>query len=420
MTRVPGSAWAAVVVALALRLALIAFHPASRSPEPYEYERLVVNLLAGRGYAFDHFGAVYRSFHSGLPYVAVNTVVCALTDHHHTALLAAQSLITAALVLVVFSIAARLFDPRTATVAAFLMATHPAFLVYDTQKLHSLGLDSLLMIGSVALAMSLSTEASLFQRLATGALFALALYGRGTFIVFAAAVPPLLGYQHRRTLAGAVRFALPIWLGATMTLAPWLIRNFAIHHTLVMQTPQAEQFWRGNHHGATGTAHNLAGEAAIHDDPALLDELPRLDERGQMQAFTARARAFWREHPGEGLALFFRKLFYFFTVTPTAGLLYSRTAFVVYNAYYAVISLFALVGTRRLARRPQPPPVVRLLPLIAIVGVALVHAAFYINMRHRWGVEPLILVLSAAGMTPPLMAVWRRQAATRPPAADTA
>ena len=32
------------------------------------------------------------------------------------------------------------------------------------------------------------------------------------------------------------------------------------------------------------------------------------------------------------------------------------------------------------------------------VSISVVHSVFYVELRHRWAIEPLILVLSAAGL----------------------
>ena len=54
-------------MALVPRLFVIFFLMAGRSPEVYEYETIVHNLLAGKGYMFPHLGTEYFSFYSGYP-----------------------------------------------------------------------------------------------------------------------------------------------------------------------------------------------------------------------------------------------------------------------------------------------------------------------------------------------------------------
>jgi 4-amino-4-deoxy-L-arabinose transferase-like glycosyltransferase len=403
-------AWAIAGGALALRLVLIALAPGP--PELFEHEAIVRNLLEGRGFTLEHWGTTYHTFQSYLPYLALNFVVCALTGHDHAVLLVAQSVITAATVLLVFRIGAVLFDARVGAVAALLTATHPGLLLYDTRKLHTLGTDALLIVSAVWLTMSLAARPSLRRRLATGVVIGLAFLSRGTIVAFAAVAPLVIGRGHRRSPVAAVLFAVPVFAGMVLAVGPWLARNYAVHHTLVVQTPSGEHFWRGNHAGATGTGYTRDGRYPLEDDPALHARILGLDELGQMRAYTDAAVRFWRTSPGEGVALFLRKLLYFFTVTPTMGLLYPRWQLDVYLAYYAVVLALALVGTWALARRPAAPgmpPAARWLPLFAIVSIGVVQASFYVEIRHRWGVEPLMLILTAAGLEQLRGAVRRKE-----------
>jgi hypothetical protein len=50
--------------------------------------------------------------------------------------------------------------------------------------------------------------------------------------------------------------------------------------------------------------------------------------------------------------------------------------------------------------RPRRPGAGSALALIAVVaaGVSLVQSVFYVEIRHRWGVEPLLLTVAAVGV----------------------
>lgn len=396
--------WVIAVFALALRLVVIALTGGPSGPEVFEYEDLARHLLSGHGLTTTHLGATYRSLHSAVPYVGLNAVVCGLTNHRHVFLLLVQSLVTSLLVIIVFRIAHMIFDARVATLAALLTAVHPGLVVYDTRKLHSLSLDAFFIAAAGLLVMSLGPEASVGRRLATGVVLALGMYERGSLVVFAAVSPLWAGWALRPTRARAARFAIPVFVGVVLTFGPWVARNYVIHHTVVVMTTSGEHFWRGNHPGATGTAYAVDGRdilTAAADD-CLKSRLADADELGQMRAFADAARDFWRVTPGEGLVLYAKKVFYFFTVTPTAGLLYPEWEYHVYLAYYLVCALAAVIGVRALvrlaSRLADSWPGRRWQPLFCLISVALVQSLFYIETRHRWGVEPLLLVFTAKGL----------------------
>ena len=83
-----------VAAAVVVRLTLVA---AGGPPETFEYDELARNLLAGRGYVYHHLGdAPFRSFYSGVPYVALTAAMYGLAPGGRTAMLVAQAVVSAA------------------------------------------------------------------------------------------------------------------------------------------------------------------------------------------------------------------------------------------------------------------------------------------------------------------------------------
>ena len=399
------TAWNIAVLGLGLRIATIFFLPTSSSPEPFEYEVLTSNLLAGKGYTIAHLETIYRSFHSAVPYVLLNAAVCGLTDHQHTILLLAQSVLTGLLILVVYRIATVVFDPRTAALAALLTTFHPGLFAYDVQKLHPLSLDALLIASSVLASISLRPRSSWLWRVTVGGLIGLALLERGTLVLFIPVAILLASRASRPTPSGAVRYALPLLLGISLTFGPWVARNFIIHRTFVVMTMSGELFWRGNNPSATGTSLTRDGRPILSTSgQEFRSTVTGLDELGQMRFFFQAGWAFWLQSPVSAALLYLKKLLYFFSFAPTTGLLYSPWKFRLYIFYYFICALSALAGSYALIipRKPSPshglPRILRLLPLLCIVSVGVMQSIFYVEARHRWGVEPLILILAAAGM----------------------
>ena len=105
-----------------------------------------------------------------------------------------------------------------------------------------------------------------------------------------------------------------------------------------------------------------------------------------------------RSISGNSAALTARKFGYFWAFSPQSGLLYPLPWLTGYQIYYGVVTLFAAVGIgailfSRSARQRQ------LLLTLAVIAVTLaaIHALSYVEGRHRWGVEPLLLLLTARG-----------------------
>jgi 4-amino-4-deoxy-L-arabinose transferase-like glycosyltransferase len=399
MPGLPRSPWLAVGLALTLRLAVIVWASGGASPQAFEYDTMATNLLEGRGYTFGHLGIQYRSLHSAVPYVFLNAVVCGVTGHRHTVLVLTQSLLGALLVLVVFHIGRLIFSVDTAAIAALLLAMHPGLIVYDTLKLHPLSLDALSIAASVLAVISLDAGSPWWRRMGTGGVIGLALLERGTFILFALGAPFVAARALGLSLRAAVRFSAPLLLGVALLLGPLVIRNVLIHGVPVVMTTSGEHFWRGNHPGATGTSYTRDGQTVFNAaDPAFRATVLALDEIGQMRAFAAAGREFWANSPGEAVGLYAKRVLYFFSMTPTTGLLYPPWYRRLYLLYYVVCAGAAVLGARSLVwhrGHPDRPTLLRVLLLACIVSVGLVQSVFYVETRHRWGVEPLILLLTA-------------------------
>lgn len=66
-------------------------------------------------------------------------------------------------------------------------------------------------------------------------------------------------------------------------------------------------------------------------------------------------------------------------------------------AYYAAVALAAIAGLITVLRRPDLRPDLALI-LILFASVATTHSLFFVEMRHRWAIEPIVLIFAAAGL----------------------
>jgi hypothetical protein len=81
------------------------------------------------------------------------------------------------------------------------------------------------------------------------------------------------------------------------------------------------------------------------------------------------------------------------------GIFYPASWLAAYSWYAAVIFSFAIVGTAVILRRGTPEERALLGMLAAIsLTLAVIHALAYVEGRHRWGIEPLLLLLTARGI----------------------
>ena len=121
-----------------------------------------------------------------------------------------------------------------------------------------------------------------------------------------------------------------------------------------------------------------------------------------MTIYRDAAFAYWRTQPAQAVRLYFAKLRAFWWASPTTGMLYPGLWVATYNAYYLGIAAGTLLGLVIGLRSERARPGVVLI-VVTLVLVSLTQSLFYVEGRHRWEVEPLMLVLAGAGV----LGVWR-------------
>lgn len=337
------------------------------------------------------------------------------------AMVIVQSLYAGILALVVFQIARRFCDDRLAIAAAALTLCHPALVYYDTRKLHPLGFDSLVMIAAVWLLMRLREDRRVSTAMASGAVLGLAIFQRGSMAlfligaivwlaVFRSAVarrlqPSALAVARRLQPSGHLLAAYIA--GVLLVITPWAARNYAIHGSVLLESMTTQQFWKGNATYSNGSGY-LAGGRNVYDaaPEALVRAWQQRDEIGQFQLFRDEGIAEVRKDPARAALLVVKKFVYFWTVPPNSGQDYPPAYFAAYLAYYAAIAIAAAVGLAVAWRRPPQQPDAVLI-VIYFASVSMVHALMFVEMRHRWATEPLMLALVPAGAWAIRAYVWR-------------
>ena len=378
------------LLALGLRVAAFLLLDRVHHPDLWESEEIATNLLAGRGFVFEFLGTSYRSYMEPL-YPGLCAAVYALTGHSYLALGLVQAVLGTALVGLVFLCGRRMGDDRAALIATALAAVHPGLIAYTT-KFHPFVLDSLLVLAVLAACLFFAKERPWRSAVVLGAVIGLCALTRATILVCL----PVIAWWVWRALPQRRPAALAVTLvAAALVVAPWVARNWAVHHRLVFtRSGTALVFWLGNNpHAFSGSAADLAGRP-LH---ALLPEEQRqrlftLDELGQQDHFRQEALAYVRARPLAFLQRWAVKLGYFWWQSPQAGQRYPAGWFRLYQAFY-LATMALVIAAVILGRRPEI-----WLVLGFCLAIALVQSAYYVEGRHRLTIEPLLLLLAGQGL----------------------
>lgn len=365
-------------------------------PQLWEFEEMANNLLAGRGLIRHQMGTPYYAY--VLPVYPLFTAgVYAVTAHSRAAVLLIQCLIGAFAVIQVKAIGDLVFeDTRVSTLGAWLTALHPPLILFST-RLHSLTLDVFALLWVLWAWLRLLRAPRAREAFHAGVAGGFALLSRGTALAFLAWAAAVTAWVLRHQALRRIQVLAVVALVSGAAVLPWLIRNaIVLHRFPVLITTTGQSLWQGNNPNSSGSGYLPDGRSALDTLPQhALQKLKDLDESGQDRLFRDEAVRFIHEHPGQAFGLYLRKLRIFWWAGPQTGLKYPRHYRVFYGIYYTVIVALASIGLWRRRLFLRRPPYLLLIGLA--VSVSLLQSMYYVEGRHRWGIEPVLLLLAAAG-----------------------
>lgn len=370
------------------------------APQRLEYSDIAENMLRGRGPIYEYLGATY-SFYGPPLYPIVLAGVLWASNGGEAAALVLQLFLFALSCVFVYAIAEKLYGNPGARLAAFLAALHPGNLVY-AGKLHPQILDVFLLTLSFLLLARGTGAAAFLANVGSGVVIGLAVVSRGTVVTFAALWAAWFLWRERAHGLRAARVMMGLTVGGTLVIAPIVARGYLQYGELMpLRTDVGVNLWYGNHPGASGTSYTLSPSPVpviSQIPPELSARISGASEIDQNRIFTAAAMEFVRNHPGSAFVLFVKKLYYFWWFSPHTGLFYPAAWLITYRVYYGVVLLFALVGLVVSLRSPRPHVRAGAILFLLMAGaLSVTQALFYVEGRHRWQVEPLLLIFTAVG-----------------------
>jgi hypothetical protein len=403
--------------------------------DPEDYQRHAASIAVGRGFpptviASPGTPSAFRP--PGYPF-SLGGVYALVGDHPQAGRALSAGLGVLAVVLLAY-LGRTLWNPRVGLLAGAIAAVYPPLVALDASLLS----EALFLPLELAFALSVAALARAPERLrwalAAGALCAAAALTRAVadaWLLIALGVVAAAGpaARHRWRAAGAVVAAFGL------VLAPWTIRNLDTLHALVPVTTESGYTLAGQYNPAAGTADAYQAVWRVPQTvPALAARLRALERRpggadevrldASLRSYGLRYLGRHPGHlavataldslrlfdlgPGHGFvtALTYREM----AIPASLQTLTTRSAqLVAVLALLAVIAAAAGVGGLRIG--PWwlwAIPVLTLTLTVPMVG----------NPLKRAPLDPLLILLTAAGLSAALDAVASRRA-TRRPRAET-
>ncbi len=386
----------AAVLSLAVRLVMLNHFAQNGSLESFEYSEIAKNIVEGRGYAYDYLGTTYRSFATP-GYAILISGIYLVFGIGIIPVIYLQILLSLGSCIAIFLIARRITNERFAALACLLSLFHPGLILYSVKKAHALNLDVLLFLLVVVSVLRVREKPSLKRGLVSGMIFGLATLSRPSILVFL----PVSAIWLWRDKALAKKKLVIAVLAVTVFVLPsvWTLRNYIVHNELIFSSScDTVVFWLGNNPNSTGTPHMNDGTSVLKSDRRLYSQLLRLDELEKRALFKRKSTEFVLDHPGRSAGLFLKKIYYFWWFSPVVGFSYPRSYILLYKLYYSIMLMLAVAGSALLlfGKAKNIRKNARLL-LMFLVAVSLFQALYYVDGRHRWIVEPIMMIFSAVG-----------------------
>ena len=400
------------LVTAVLSLAVIFVTGSHIKPHTSEYEEVIANIFSGKGFVLPNakFHLDYRAgIHPLFTYICAG--IYAVTGHSFLAVLIFQVFISILTAYLIFKLGAMLFNEKAGLFAAALAMLHPAQLIYSTTKIHSQVLDTFFFVLIVYYILLASRTRNARDFILLGLFTGIGSLARGTLIVLIpiGAVYFILNAQGRK--AAALRNVCMTAVAAVLVLSPWWIRNYSIFKKPVYMTTESMGYvmWVGFNENATGTLYKSPDVSLFEGAPKELRQKiwAIKDEMGQQEAFRKEAIDFIKRNPSKALRLYLNRIAYFWWFTPTEGAYYPKAYYDIYKAYYITVIILAAVGLIAAFRRRLPALKDLIFLMFAMFFLGLLQSFYYVEGRHRWEIEPVLLLFTAYGLTR-FLPSWRR------------
>ena len=394
--------------ALLPRLVLALYLGVWGDPDRWEYDVIADNIRAGAGHVYDRDGFVYAAYAPPL-WSYVLAALLWLPGATRGTIQVAQAFFCVGAAVCCASLARRLGGGRTVVaLTGLLVALQPSLVYYSVAKSDPLPLNTFLL-SLIALCGATLVETPGVSRAAVfGLLTALGTLSRGTPAIAVPLVAVLLALRWRRKAAIPV---LAMGTAMTLGLTPWLIRNAVVVGSPMLTSTSGENLWRGNNESAGGGVLDPTGRSLSNLDPAnpvfpaaVKAVLASGTEAERQSVFMTEALRFIGDHPVDAASLFGTKMRSFWWKVVSNPGDYDPAAARLYEWIYRSELALALVGVASFFRQ-RPAPAAgsgRSTPafLVALmIGISIMQSAFYVQGRHRFLIEPLLLIFTAWGAT---------------------
>ena len=365
-----------------LRLLCASLYQSPLLGDGVEYQRLALSLLEGKGYlAVDgHPTSSYPPLQPVLFWISYT--LFGVQDPPMRWIQAALGSVTA---IFLYAIGSFYGGWKRGLLFGFLAAVYVPFLTYSSYYWSlSENLFLFFLVGGIGFLLRLSHTPSLRNSLAAGLFFGLASLTRSIALLLSLLGTGWILWEGRRQKKGFSLWAFLFLLFFCLTVSPWTLRNYRVHHAWVpVSTDGGHVFWLGNHFSEKGVGFGNA----VEEEKILRRASSEIEES---RLFARENIRFIRENPGRTLRFSLSKfLWFWYPFDGETHHLGTR-----YNYWYGILLTLSLLGIGYRRRKWRED----LLFYLFVFYFTAMAVLFYGQPRFRLPIEPLLIVFASLGI----------------------
>jgi len=378
------------------------FFSAVSNPRIFEQEIIAQNLLNNKGFLYHYNGIEYFSF-AAAPSVYLFYFVHKLFGASIVPIIFFQYTCSFLLGLIlIFYIGKYLTDSTfVAVIVGIAAVMNPVLVYYHSVNIHSLPVLTVMAISFLCFVYDLfkNYEDMSWKKISLfGFFMGFAALERPTLVLFFCMSAVCLLFVNRCRLKRVIQVVVIILTCAFLSVSIWFIRNHMVYegkHTFHSQSLSWFIFYRGNNISSLGTEYHNLNRETYHD--TLTEEEKKSirsgDEFFANEQFKRLSLRDIKKDPFRILRLYFNKMFYFFWFSPTSGIEYPAGFLKMAKIYYLIFYSLFIYGVYYYIKNKKDN-LFLFLSFGFIICLAMAQSFFYVQLRHRIPVEPVMYVFA--------------------------
>jgi len=217
-------------IALMLRIFYIYFNatPPTRI-DSAEHDILAQNIADGHGFCY--YPGNPTSYRPPL-YPIYLGLIFKIFGHHYTTAYIFEAITGALTPVIIYLLCLKLFSFRISKIIALITAIYPTY-IFMTTELMTENLFTFLVSLFILLATRLRTRENLWTIIFAGIILGLSTLCRATMLPIIFLLPVWGSYSDQNPAKG---FRKTLWVSiiALLVMSPWIVRNYRIHHAIIL------------------------------------------------------------------------------------------------------------------------------------------------------------------------------------------